>query len=230
LGDAFVYTFFKNNLINLFNVSKLRYCGALVARLKAEQKPEIREFNLRAASYENSRKQSIIFDRVQKAVLELTEKDEPKAILDIGCGTGRLLRKAQQRWPEAEIIGVDPAENMIEQAKQLFPQGKFYVAMAESLPLPDKSVDIAFSTLSYHHWLNQDQAVAEINRVLRSDGKFLLADIVMPRGLSFILRHTKRNNKKRIQQTFAKAGLNVELQQRRLLLVVITVRKKPKLR
>jgi hypothetical protein len=46
------------------------------------------------------------------------------------------------------------------------------------------------------------------------------------KGLSLILRHTKKNNKKRIQETFASAGLQVELQERRLSLVVITMGRK----
>ena len=191
-----------------------------------QKRTDVEAFNLRAETYEDSHKQSIIFDRVQKAVLELAKDAKPQTILDVGCGTGRLLRKTQTFWPNAQLIGVDPAEAMITQAMRLFPKGKFYVAMAESLPLPDQSVDVVFSTLSYHHWADQDKGVNQIARILRSGGKFILADIVMPMGLTWIFRHAKRNSKKKIRETFSMAGLKVTLQQRRLSLVVITAGEK----
>lgn len=79
-----------------------------------EKKADVQDFNRRAATYEDSPRQDIIFDRVQRAVLELAQnEDEPKTVLDVGCGTGRLLRKTQEKWPNARLIGVDPAEGMI---------------------------------------------------------------------------------------------------------------------
>ena len=192
---------------------------------------DVQEFNRRAATYETSSEQGHIFDRVQRTVLNLAKTERsPEAILDVGCGTGRLLRKAKEQWPNSRLIGVDAAEKMIEQAKQLFTQAEFHFAIAESLPLPDASVDLAFSTLSFHHWTDQAKGVSEVARVLRPHGRFLLADIVPPFGLSFFTRHFKRNNPKKMREMFAEAGLNVELQQRpwrwsRFL--VVTVGRKP---
>jgi ubiquinone/menaquinone biosynthesis C-methylase UbiE len=181
-----------------------------------QKKADVQDFNRRAATYENSRRQSIIFDHVQRTVLDLAKNaNKPESILDVGCGTGRLLRKAKEHWPDARLIGVDPAEGMIQQAIQLVSGAEFHVAIAESLPLPDASVDLVFSTLSFHHWSSQAKGVSEITRVLRLQGRFLLADIVMPYGLSLVVRHFKRNNPVRMREMFAEAGLDVELQQRR---------------
>ena len=157
-------------------------------------------------------------------------QSHPNAVLDVGCGTGRLLRKAKEMWPDARLVGVDAADKMIDQAKQLFPRAEFYFAMAESLPLPDASVDLAFSTLSFHHWINQAKGVSEVARVLRPQGRFLLADIVPPFGLSFFTRHFERNNPKRTREMFVEAGLTVELQQRQWRwsrFLVVTVGRKP---
>jgi ubiquinone/menaquinone biosynthesis C-methylase UbiE len=180
-----------------------------------QKKADVQAFDQRSATYENSRRQGYIFDRVQRIVLDLAKNGKkPESILDVGCGTGRLLRKAKERWSDARLIGVDPAEGMIRQATQLFPEAEFHVAMAESLPLPDASVDLVFSTLSFHHWSDQAKGVSEIARVLRPEGRFLLADIMLPFGLSLIFLHFKRNNPAKTREMFAQAGLNVEFQQR----------------
>jgi ubiquinone/menaquinone biosynthesis C-methylase UbiE len=192
----------------------------------AEKPQKGDDFNPRAATYETSRKQKIFFDRVQYQVLKLTDNQTPTAILDIGCGTGRLLRKAKTRWPNAQLVGIDPAQAMIERAKQLFPQGRFYVAMAATIPLPDSSIDLAFSTMSFHHWSDQNTAINEISRVLQPGGKFILADIVLPKGPSAVFRHYKRNDSKRIREAFSKAGLSVEIQKRKLTFVLLTMGQK----
>jgi ubiquinone/menaquinone biosynthesis C-methylase UbiE len=191
---------------------------------------DVQAFNRRASTYETSRRQSYLFDKVQRYVLALANtQSKPEIILDVGCGTGRLLRKAKEQWPNARLIGVDAAEKMIEQAAKLFPEAEFDAAVAESLPFPDDSVDVAFSTLSFHHWTDQTKGVSEVARVLRPQGRFLLADIVPPFGLSFFNRHFKRNNPRKMREMFAQAGLEVESQQRqwrwsRFLVVTVGVK------
>ncbi len=186
-------------------------------------------FNRRSMTYENSLEQWFFFDRIQKAALNIVEKQyTPEVVLDIGCGTGRLLRKVGKRWPMARLIGVDAAEGMIEKARQLTPNATFYVSKAESLPLPDVSVDIVFSTASFHHWQDKEKALLEIRRVLRSRGWFFLADIWPPFGLSRFSHHFQSNNAARVREAFANAGLQVQDQRRQLglwLLITVGVRK-----
>jgi ubiquinone/menaquinone biosynthesis C-methylase UbiE len=179
-----------------------------------QQNPDVEHFNCRASTYETASSQSYFFDRVQRRVLKLAkEKSDPEVILDVGCGTGRLLRKAKRQWPNARLVGIDAADKMIEQATQLFPEAEFHVAMAEALPLPDVSVDLAFSTLSFHHWANQAKGISEIARVLRPQGLFLLADITIPHWLLLFVKHFRYNNPAKIRDMFMQAGLTVEVQQ-----------------
>ena len=181
---------------------------------KKQENADVEHFNRRAATYETENSQGYFFDRVQRQVLKLTKQEKPNVILDVGCGTGRLLRKAKQQWPDAHLIGVDAATKMIEQATQLFSEAEFHVAMAEALPLADSSVDLAFSTLSFHHWENQAKGISEVARVLRPQGSFLLADITIPAWMRFFVKHFRHNSPATIREMFESAGLTVELQQR----------------
>jgi len=192
---------------------------------------DVEHFNTRTASYEDARSQGYFFDRVQRRVLSLArDQASPEVVMDVGCGTGRLLRKAKQQYPKAHLVGVDAAEKMIHQAAMLLPEAEFHVAMAEALPLPDKSVDLAFSTLSFHHWADQAKGISEVARVLRPQGRFLLADIVIPRWLSLFVRHFRYNSPARIREMFTQAGLTVELQQQQWrwsrVLLIITGKKR----
>jgi ubiquinone/menaquinone biosynthesis C-methylase UbiE len=177
---------------------------------------DIQRFHRWSRTYERSIGQFFFFDLVHKAVLGLATGDgapgAPKRILDVGCGTGRLLRKAALQWPSAELVGVDPAEGMIENARRLTSSATFHVGKGEALPVPDASVDLAFSTVSFHHWEDQAKGVREIARVLRPGGRFCLADAHIPSILARIIPHTRIHTRKELLALFRAAGLSVTVQ------------------
>lgn len=179
------------------------------------------DFDKWSRTYEESRLQALYFDRVQRAVLDLvtrrTEDRAPESILDVGCGTGRFLRKAAQRWPAARLVGVDPSQGMIEVARRLTPGATLHMASAESLPLPDASVDMAVTTMSFHHWKDRAAGVREIARVLRPGGQFCLADAGLPALVARLLHHMQGNSFAQWRALLESAGLTVMAQKRRLL-------------
>jgi len=154
----------------------------------------------------------------------MVEKEyTPATVLDVGCGTGRLLRKAKMRWPKAQFIGVDPASGMIENARRLMPDAKFYVSQAELLPVSDASVNLAFSTASFHHWQDQEKGLREIKRVLQVGGRLFLADFWPPLGLSKFIPRFQVNNPSALRQTFSRVGFKVRDQRKwRALWLVVT--------
>ena len=176
---------------------------------------DIERFDQWSSSYENSWLQRAFFDKTHTAALALAASivHQPERVLDVGCGTGRLLRRAYRYWPEAQLIGVDPAQGMIEKAKLLTPNATFFTAMAESLPLKDNSVDLAISTTSFHHWQDQAAGIREIARVIRPGGYFMLVDVSLPNGLVRVFRPKRVHSPAQLRTLFTQAGLQVQTQQ-----------------
>jgi ubiquinone/menaquinone biosynthesis C-methylase UbiE len=195
----------------------------------AYQSRDVQHFEHWSHTYERSWLQDRLFARVHAAVLDIASTLPPPGdVLDVGCGTGRLLRAAATRWPAARLIGVDPAEGMVAVARQLTPGATLARGLAEALPLPDASVDLALSTLSFHHWHDQAAGVREIARVLRPRGHFILADFTLPRALGWATRHGGGLPRPARARLFAAAGLRVVRQQRAAYpLIVATTAARP---
>lgn len=99
----------------------------------------------------------------------------PQAVLDLGCGTGYLLRDLQQHYPQAESIALDLAPQMLRVAKSKFPDTTFYCADAQHIPLENDSVDLVISNLMLQ-WCDDYSAVfAECFRVLKPNGLLLFS-------------------------------------------------------
>ncbi len=185
---------------------------------------DVQAFERWSGGYERSLGQFFLFDRVHRAVLDFLPVGlAPQAILDIGCGTGRLLRKAALRWPVVSLVGIDPAEGMISQARRLTPGAAFQVSPAEELPMAENTFDLVLSTMSFHHWFDQALALRQVTKVLRPGGYFILADPVVPLGLNRVFQHGRPANSSRRRELFAQAGLQVVAEKHMLFNVLITL-------
>jgi ubiquinone/menaquinone biosynthesis C-methylase UbiE len=98
---------------------------------------------------------------------------------------------------------------MIELARQLREDVTFYVAPSEQLPLPDASVDLAFTTVSFHHWDDRLAGVREVARVLRPTGRFILADVAAPAAVAWLLGDRPYLSPDGRRELLASAGLRV---------------------
>ena len=101
------------------------------------------------------------------AALDRLEAD-PASVLDLGTGTGKAARLAAERFPDAEVVGVDLAPRMIEQARALLPpeldgRVRFDVADASKLPFQDGAFDLVVL-------LNMIPFFAELARVTAQGG------------------------------------------------------------
>ncbi|UIN22290.1 methyltransferase domain-containing protein [Herbaspirillum frisingense] len=75
----------------------------------------------------------------------------PARILDFGCGAGNLTALLQQRWPEAEVLGVDGSEDMLAKARATVPHGRFIQADLNHWT-PEHKLDLIYTNATLQ-WL-----------------------------------------------------------------------------
>jgi ubiquinone/menaquinone biosynthesis C-methylase UbiE len=135
-------------------------------------------FDVWSRTYDRSPTQVLLFGPVQRAVAAaLASRLSSGRLLDIGTGTGRLLELLGQGRPGLALFGLDRSAGMLSVARQARAQLNLVRGAAETLPFPNESFDIVTTTLSFHHWSNQPEALSEVRRVLRPGGAFALADV-----------------------------------------------------
>ena len=105
---------------------------------------------------------------------EVLERARPHtAILDVGCGKGRILDLLKQVYPEKKLTGIDATPNYLSYV----PSGiERLSGRMEILPFRDNTFDFVFSVETLEHSLNVYAALKEMVRVTRPGGTLLVLD------------------------------------------------------
>jgi tRNA (cmo5U34)-methyltransferase len=106
---------------------------------------------------------------------------EARAILELGIGTGETARRVLARHPDAKLVAVDSSPEMLERAREVFPEAELHEARLED-PLPEGPFDLVVSALAVHHLdgPGKRDLFQRIAAVLAPGGRFVLADVVVP--------------------------------------------------
>ena len=127
--------------------------------------------------------------RLRRLTVDLSLLKPGESILDLGCGTGGVTIPAKERiGSTGKAFGIDPSPEMIAIAKQKAIRSNididFRVGVIEALPFPDSSFDVVTSSLMMHHLPEQLQlkGAAEVYRVLKPGGRWLIADMIRPKS------------------------------------------------
>jgi malonyl-CoA O-methyltransferase len=131
-------------------------------------------FSRRAAEYEAL---VVVQRRVQKRLLaELAGLAlEPQLVVDVGAGTGMLLRQLAERYPAARLVAVDLAPGMCQTACQGGTVRLAVAGDAESLPLHARTADLVLSSSTFQWLPTLAPAFSEARRVLQPGGWFCFA-------------------------------------------------------
>ena len=98
----------------------------------------------------------------------------PRVVLDAGCGTGYGVRLLAARWPQARLLALDIADEMLHQTGGA--DCTRVQADVHRLPLAAGCVDVYWSNLTLQ-WCDMGRALAEARRVLRPGGWLLVATL-----------------------------------------------------
>jgi trans-aconitate methyltransferase len=91
-------------------------------------------------------------------------------VLDLGCGDGQLTQRIAATG--ASVVGLDASAEMASAARSRGIQ--VTVASAESMPFADRSFDAVFSNAALHWVRNHDAMLAEVCRILKPGGRFVV--------------------------------------------------------
>lgn len=103
------------------------------------------------------------------------KNDDIESILDAGCGNGRALWLAKQEGAK-KLSGVDLSDKMIAEAQKNLPEADLHVGPMQELSFwNDDTFSHIISIEAINYLANPLDALKELHRVLRSDGKIAIA-------------------------------------------------------
>jgi ubiquinone/menaquinone biosynthesis C-methylase UbiE len=98
-------------------------------------------------------------------------------VLDVGCGTGELLRRLRAKYPDALLAGLDPVPEMLAVARdKLSGNENLRTGYADALPWSAGAFDVVVSCNMFHYISHPVEALREMGRVLRPGGSLVLTD------------------------------------------------------
>lgn len=156
---------------------------------------------------------TVFYQAIHKRLLEYINLPTQPTVLDLGCGTGRLLERLATQFPTLKGIGYDFSSQMLQQARQrnkhksqlIYLQGN-----TADLPFADTQFDAVFNTISFLHYPEPEKVFSQISRVLKPKGHYYLVDHIL-KGLTYFpyspdgLRFYNQQQREELGQ---KVGLN----------------------
>jgi SAM-dependent methyltransferase len=131
-------------------------------------------------------------------------------VLDVGCGQGHWGRAlAAVLSPDVQIVGVDPEERWVEEAR-LRSGFTYVVGTAEELPFDDDSFDLVTCQTVLIHVADPHVALREMLRVARPGGRLLLAE---PANRSSFMLGTSANADAGVDELLDQARFSLTLEQ-----------------
>jgi ubiquinone/menaquinone biosynthesis C-methylase UbiE len=135
-------------------------------------------FDRWAPSYDNLFP-SVVYQAIHQRLLEYIELPDCAHVLDLGCGTGRLLNRLAVKFPGLQGTGLDLSAEMVRQSRRYNwhrPRLIYIQGSADQLPFAENQFDAVFNTFSFLHYPQPEPVFSEVSRVLRLGGHFYLVD------------------------------------------------------
>ncbi|WP_455644709.1 class I SAM-dependent methyltransferase [Methanosphaera sp.] len=145
----------------------------------------------------NINKTIIYYDEMTDALINaIPDNKENPRILDLGCGTGGLVKKIFKRFPKAQVVCVDISDLMIKIAKENLSQYNNIEFIQDDFTkmnfIHKYDAVISSVTLNYLSYDSKKELLEKIYNALNKGGVFYNADFLMPNSkYNDILNHRK---------------------------------------
>lgn len=168
--------------------------------------------------------QNVAAGKVQRGNLEvnlqfLDEVGMPRPgqqVLEVGCGIGTVVWRLVEKG--FHVVGTDLSQTAIHYGLEKYPGLNLQTAEAEKLPFEDNSFDCVISFDLFEHVEAIDDHVAEVGRVLRAGGHYLLGtpnkycsaffDTLRLRGFGWRVHHPSLHTWRQLRRRFARHGFD----------------------
>jgi ubiquinone/menaquinone biosynthesis C-methylase UbiE len=119
---------------------------------------------------------------------------EYASILDLGCGTGRVLKYIREIGFKGQLYGVDWSRNSLAKAQKTTSDVKLYEGDIRNTPFADNTFDlIILSAVLTCQVTNDDlyQVLKEANRITKNDANLYISDFLLTYNIRNIIRYLK---------------------------------------
>ncbi|MDN3724529.1 bifunctional demethylmenaquinone methyltransferase/2-methoxy-6-polyprenyl-1,4-benzoquinol methylase UbiE [Aequorivita sp. SDUM287046] len=127
----------------------------------------------------------------RKKVIKMVAEKKPKTILDVATGTGDLAIQFAEKTSAEKIVGLDLSEGMLSMArkkvagKAIAETIEFVQADSEALPFEDNTFNAITVSFGIRNFENLEKGLAEIFRVLKPGGIFVVLETSVPSKFPF---------------------------------------------
>lgn len=134
-------------------------------------KKKIRDANIKvfqAKDFDVYEKNESIFEESRQQEIESVLSKGQGTIVDIGCGTGNILRLAKKYFQNR--VGIDVSFNLLKNVKSRFGFNNLLVGEADLVPIRTESVDFVSCYALLHHLFEPFGLFREVSRILKKEG------------------------------------------------------------
>jgi len=160
-----------------------------------------------------ARASSDSLERVAKHTIELLELRPEDAVLELGCGSGRLLARVSARVQRGFAASIDPSPLMVRHARfrnrRFIERGILDVAQGSSDDLsrfPDGRFDAVYGLHVVYFWTTPQRDLREVRRVLQPGGKLVLGFCPAEQAGPSLGRDGAQSSLARVEEALHEAG------------------------
>jgi ubiquinone/menaquinone biosynthesis C-methylase UbiE len=153
-------------------------------KMKHNQRKKDFKFDKRAEKYDEGF-EGKASEKFYSLVTSHVDLRKGYRILDVGCGTGTILKRLSKKC-NVECHGIDVEEEMLQEARAKCPQLDLRLCSCDATPYEDEYFDVIVACMAYHHFPDREAFEKEVSRIIKKGGRLYIVDPKFP----FVIRKT----------------------------------------